>query len=163
MEFTPHDVQWNEKKIIDFWNNRPTPESFAGTAAKGIIAFVKRYAPIRGVAIDYGCGRGDFLSELLKEKVSVIAADNSEGVLRGVKERFADKVTSTILITKPPLALKDALGIVTANLVMGGLLWMMRDLHLAIKITVSAIVFTSVIVSLRIVTPSMLRAVMGRK
>ncbi len=63
----------------------------------------------------------------------------------------------------PPLALKDAIGIVTANLVMGGLLWLMRDLHLAIKIAVSAIVFTSVIVALRIVTPTMLRAIMGRK
>ena len=107
MEFKPHDVEWNEKKIIDFWNNRPTPESFGGTAARGIIALVKKYGPIRGVALDYGCGRGDFLQELLKEDVHVIAADNSEGVLRGVKERFSDKVQETILITKPPLSLKD--------------------------------------------------------
>ena len=106
MEFVPHDVEWNEDKVIKFWNNRPTPESFAGTVAKGIIATVKRYGPIVGVAVDYGCGRGDFLEELLKEKVSVVAADNSEGVLQGVKERFSDKVTP-VLITKPPLALKD--------------------------------------------------------
>lgn len=106
-EFRPHDVEWNEDKVIKFWNNRPTPESFAGTVAKGIIATVKRHGPIEGVIVDYGCGRGDFLEELLKENVSVIAADNSEGVLRGVTERFHDKVASTILITKPPLALKE--------------------------------------------------------
>ncbi|MBI4088136.1 class I SAM-dependent methyltransferase [Candidatus Kaiserbacteria bacterium] len=104
--FNPHDVEWNEDKVVKFWNNRPTPESFAGTVAKGIIATVKRYGHIHGVTLDYGCGRGDFLEELLKEHVSVIAADNSEGVLRGVKERFSDKVTP-VLITKPPLALKD--------------------------------------------------------
>lgn len=107
MEFKPHDVQWNEEKIINFWNNRPTPESFAGTAARGIIALVKKYGSIKGVALDYGCGRGDFLQELLKEDVRVIATDNSEGVLQGVKERFGDKVAEVILITEPPLSLKD--------------------------------------------------------
>jgi len=103
MEFNPHDVAWTEDKIIKFWNNRPTPESFAGTAARGIIALVKKYGPIKGSVIDYGCGRGDFLQELFKEDVKVIAADNSEGVLRGVKENFGDKVSQVILIEEPPL------------------------------------------------------------
>ena len=106
-EFRPHDVEWNEKKVIDFWNNRPTPESFGGTAARGIIALVKKYGPIKGVALDYGCGRGDFLKELFNEDVRVVAADNSGGVLRGVKEQFGDKVSEVILIEKPPLKLKD--------------------------------------------------------
>ena len=107
MEFTPHDIQWNEKKIIDFWNHRPTPESFGGTAARGIIAFVKRFGSIRGTVIDYGAGRGDFLRELFKEKVTVIAADNSQGVLDGLKKEFGGKVSSVLLITKPPLAIKE--------------------------------------------------------
>jgi SAM-dependent methyltransferase len=58
---------------------------------------------LKGVAIDYGCGRGDFIKELCRENVRIIAADTSEGVLRGVKEQFSDKVAQTILIEQPPL------------------------------------------------------------
>jgi len=103
MEFSPHDVGWTEEKIIRFWNNRPTPESFGGGIARGLISLTKKYAPIKGVAIDYGCGRGDFIKELCRENVRIIAADNSEGVLRGVKEQFSNKITQTILIEQPPL------------------------------------------------------------
>ncbi|MEN9560925.1 MAG: hypothetical protein RIQ56_198 [Candidatus Parcubacteria bacterium] len=106
MDRKPHDVEWNEEKIIFFWNNRPTPESFGGTAARGIIALVKKYTPIKGAVVDYGCGRGDFLRELFKEDVKVIAADNSDGVLQGVKEEFGSKVQETILIEKPPLKVR---------------------------------------------------------
>ena len=59
------------------------------------------------MAIDYGCGRGDFINELRHENVRIIAADNSEGVLRGVKERFSHKVAQAILIEQPPLKLEN--------------------------------------------------------
>lgn len=62
-----------------------------------------------------------------------------------------------------PAALKDVMGIAFANLVMGGILWLMRDLHLAIKIAVSAIVFGVLIVALRIITVAMIKAILGRR
>ncbi len=62
-----------------------------------------------------------------------------------------------------PLAPRDAFGIITANLVMGAGLWVMRDMHLAIKIVVSAVIFTAFIVGLRIVTVPMVKAVLARK
>lgn len=62
-----------------------------------------------------------------------------------------------------PVALKDVMGIAFANLVMGGILWFMRDLHLAIKIVVSAIVFGVLIVALRIITVAMIKAILGRR
>jgi hypothetical protein len=42
-------------------------------------------------------------------------------------------------------------------------LWLMRDLHLAIKIVVSAIVFGVLIVALRIITLAMVKTILGRR
>ncbi len=62
-----------------------------------------------------------------------------------------------------PVALSDIVGIATANLVMGGILWLMRDLHLSIKIAVSAIIFGVLIVALKIITLAMFKTILGRR
>jgi hypothetical protein len=62
-----------------------------------------------------------------------------------------------------PVSFKDLTGIAIANIGMGTILWFIRDLHLAIKILVSAIVFGALIVSLRIVTLAMIKSILGRR
>jgi O-antigen/teichoic acid export membrane protein len=62
-----------------------------------------------------------------------------------------------------PVSFKDLAGIAIANIGMGSILWLIRDLHLAIKILVSAIVFGALIVSLRIITLAMIKSILGRR
>lgn len=63
----------------------------------------------------------------------------------------------------PPLAFLDVVGISTANIFMGVLLWFIKDFGLASKILISAFVFAGIALALRVVTVGMLKTMFSRR
>ena len=62
----------------------------------------------------------------------------------------------------PMISLRDVLGLAAANTTMGGVLWLIRDLPLAAKILISAVVFALAIRLLGVVTLEMVRSALRR-
>ena len=62
----------------------------------------------------------------------------------------------------PMISTRDAIGLAAANAIMGGVLWLIRDLPLAATIPISAVVFAVAVRSLGIVTLEMVRSALRR-
>jgi 2-polyprenyl-3-methyl-5-hydroxy-6-metoxy-1,4-benzoquinol methylase len=95
MEFTPHEIIWTDEKVKRFWdfyNNNQHLEGlwFSKAVGKGVIKFIERHISLKGKLLDYGTGKGHFVSYLLaKPDIEVYSCDFSEETVNNNNAQFA--------------------------------------------------------------------------
>jgi len=80
LEFKKHDLEWTRELSSRFWNcqSRSDTDYFSQQVGLGIVRAASRAGvPLRGKVLDYGCGRGYFLSILANERITCEGADFS--------------------------------------------------------------------------------------
>ncbi|MEO8381355.1 MAG: class I SAM-dependent methyltransferase [Acidobacteriota bacterium] len=94
IEFNPHDVTWTREKSARFWNamaGRQWPEDHYFSAAVGasLVRFVRsRGIDLSGRILDFGCGPGHLVRELLPFGSAVSGVDFSEQSIQQVIRQF---------------------------------------------------------------------------
>jgi SAM-dependent methyltransferase len=89
--FEPHKIEWSPALIQRFWDyysSNPSLEDtyFAKSVGRHLLDYVARRINI-GVAVDFGCGRGDLIGYLLSRTESY-GVDQSPESVATVNERF---------------------------------------------------------------------------
>ena len=89
-----HRVEWTPERIQRFWNfhtgSAATREAyFSRRFGRAIIHLARRQAGLTGPVVDFGCGPGDLVEELLRLGFSCKAIDVSVEAVDHVQERFA--------------------------------------------------------------------------
>lgn len=109
-EFEPHDVEWTQEKIDNYWNYFVTNEqllelSFAEENGREIIKLVRKYLNKDSMVLDYGCGGGALMGYLFENDIPCSGLDPSPDSLNTVKEKFKDNplFKGVILSKGPPL------------------------------------------------------------
>ncbi|HTZ40604.1 MAG TPA: class I SAM-dependent methyltransferase [Syntrophales bacterium] len=95
MENTPrwHNLVWDDEKIGRFWNfvSEREPwrnEFFSKQVGAGVMNLLKDLVPMKGDALDYGCGSGDMLQHLLAAGMRCEGIDFSANNVEAVNRRF---------------------------------------------------------------------------
>jgi len=90
IRFNPHHVVWDNDKIARVWNFYSSMENdyFSQAAGDSLLDHVRRKVPLRGKALDYGCGAGHFIEKLLARRIPTAAYDLSEESLKIVADKF---------------------------------------------------------------------------
>lgn len=92
MLFDPHDVEWDDKKISNFWNvfsDIHKTGYFAEQVGEEVLQYVKKHIDINGKIIDYGCGNGYLIGLLLDKKIEVVCGcDYSKDSVEHVNNRY---------------------------------------------------------------------------
>lgn len=91
--FHSHKVNWTKEKVLRFWDYMAEnhPEDYWSKATgKELIDFINKRIPLRGLAIDYGCGVGFLLGHLLDKKIASLGIETSEKSALEVKKKFRD-------------------------------------------------------------------------
>ncbi len=93
--FTPHRIEWTPEKVENFWSyfsaNAPTDDQyFSARYGKQIIDYVELHLELRGRVIDYGCGPGFLIRELLERGISCEGLDFSKESVKEVNSQFGD-------------------------------------------------------------------------
>jgi ubiquinone/menaquinone biosynthesis C-methylase UbiE len=107
---------WTAGDIAAFWNWQSKNTSrqqqyFTATMAPGIVKFIKRKGLLTGNVLDYGCGAGHLLKEMVKEhSVSFYGLDFSAESIKETTKITAGKANlkELVLIDKLPVPFKDA-------------------------------------------------------
>ena len=106
---------WTAADIAAFWNwqsknaNRQQ-QYFTATMAPGIVKFIKKKGLLKGDVLDYGCGAGHLLEQMLKQvNVNFYGLDFSADSIDEAKKRTANKpnLKEIVLIDKLPSFFKD--------------------------------------------------------
>lgn len=89
-----HRVDWTPEQIQRFWNfyssNAAAHGSyFSGRFGNAIVRLVRRRVKLSGTLVDFGCGPGYLLEELLRQGFRCKAIDASAEAVHRVRERFA--------------------------------------------------------------------------
>lgn len=95
MSYHLHPVQWNHDTVARFWNFASTSpayrdEYFSKQVGKGIVRFLQQRSLCQGQVLDYGCGRGDLIQELLRTGCSCAGADYSADSVASVNSALKD-------------------------------------------------------------------------
>lgn len=90
MKFNLHPVAWDKDKIARVWKFYSSRDNdyFSKAAGDSLLDHVRRKVPLRGKALDYGCGTGHFIEKLLARRISTAAYDLSEESLKIVADKF---------------------------------------------------------------------------
>ncbi len=81
--FQPHDVDWTTEKVSNFWTFLSNFESFQNLyfskmVAADLVEYTQRHVKIAGEILDFGCGHGFLLKELLKRGIPCKGVDANE-------------------------------------------------------------------------------------
>lgn len=88
------DSDWTPEAVTKLWDwisSNPALEEtyFSHGAGKGIIEFIRESGRLQGPALDFGCGRGDLVKQLLRADIACAGADFSEESLHQCTETQA--------------------------------------------------------------------------
>ncbi len=106
---------WTTEDIATFWdwqskNTCRQQQYFTATMAQGIVKFIKKRGLLKGDVLDYGCGAGHLLEQMLDESaVNFYGLDFSADSIEETKKRTTSKsnLKELVLIDKLPLPFKD--------------------------------------------------------
>jgi ubiquinone/menaquinone biosynthesis C-methylase UbiE len=107
---------WTAGDIAAFWNWQSKNTSrqqqyFTATMAQGIVKFIKRKGLLTGNVLDYGCGAGHLLKEMVKEhSVSFYGLDFSADSINETKLRIQNNpnLKQLVLLDRLPTPFTDA-------------------------------------------------------
>jgi len=93
--FIPHEVLWDDGKISRYWDHLsqvPTAldNCWSKQAGKALVLYVTRKRPLQGRILDYGCGPGFLVADLLEiaGTAVVYGVEHSPESVRLVNSRF---------------------------------------------------------------------------
>ncbi len=91
-----HPAAWTTEQIGAFWDNMSSipdlqARYFSANHSQGILETMDRCAPLTGVVLDYGCGRGEFLDALLRRGLFCMGCDASAENVRTIRDKFAKR------------------------------------------------------------------------
>jgi 2-polyprenyl-3-methyl-5-hydroxy-6-metoxy-1,4-benzoquinol methylase len=94
MGYDLHPVRWNRETVARFWDfaaRSPAyrDEYFSRLVGKGIVRFLREWSLCRGHVLDFGCGPGYLLEELLKTGCECSGADSSSESVAMANSRLA--------------------------------------------------------------------------
>jgi 2-polyprenyl-3-methyl-5-hydroxy-6-metoxy-1,4-benzoquinol methylase len=106
---------WTAADIAAFWdwqskNVNRQQQYFAAVMAPAIVQFIKKKGLLKGDVLDYGCGAGHLLQEMLKQPgVNFYGLDFSTDSIDETKKRTAGKsnLKELALVDKLPTHFKD--------------------------------------------------------
>ena len=106
---------WTAEDIAAFWNWQSKniarqQQYFTATMAPGIVKFIQKKGLLKGNVLDYGCGAGHLLEQMLKEPaVNFYGLDFSSDSIEETKKRTAGKynLKQLALIDNLPTPFKD--------------------------------------------------------
>jgi 2-polyprenyl-3-methyl-5-hydroxy-6-metoxy-1,4-benzoquinol methylase len=106
---------WTAADIAAFWdwqsnNSSRQQQYFTATMAPGIVKFIKKKGLLRGDVLDYGCGAGHLLQQMVPATgVNFYGIDFSADSLEETKKRTANapNLKQLILIDKLPSPFND--------------------------------------------------------
>ncbi len=89
-----HTVEWTSERVERLWNfysSFPPVQggSFSRQYGRGILWLVWRCVDLSGAVVDFGCGSGNLVEELLRQGFRCRAIDLSTRAIDRVRERFA--------------------------------------------------------------------------
>lgn len=85
---------WNGDMVQRFWNwmsSRPAPVYFSKLVGHSIIDFVDKHVRLRGLAVDFGCGPGYLVEQLIDRGIDTIGVDSSAESVARVQTRLAGR------------------------------------------------------------------------
>ena len=90
----PHAAEWSPERIRRYWNwlghnpfNQATYFSFR--VGRGVVRFLDAAGILRGRVLDFGCGTGHLLKELLGRGLECYGADSSDEAVARVNKDFS--------------------------------------------------------------------------
>jgi 2-polyprenyl-3-methyl-5-hydroxy-6-metoxy-1,4-benzoquinol methylase len=88
-------LEWDSETISNLWNfaSQWSPyqkEYFSKMVGKGIVNFLKRIISINGKVLDFGCGPGYLVQQMLDNQISCEGVDFSKDSIIAVNARFKD-------------------------------------------------------------------------
>jgi SAM-dependent methyltransferase len=90
----PHAAEWNPELVRRYWNwlghnpyNQATYFSFR--VGRGVVRFLADAGLLRGRVLDFGCGTGHLLKELLGRGLDCFGADSSDEAVARVNKDFS--------------------------------------------------------------------------
>lgn len=106
---------WTAEDIAGFWdwqskNLSRQQQYFTATMAPGIVKFIKMKGLLKGNVLDYGCGAGHLLEQMVKEQHgNFYGLDFSADSIEETKKRTAGKpnLKDLVLIDKLPTHFSD--------------------------------------------------------
>ena len=106
---------WTTDDIAAFWdwqskNAARQQQYFTATMAPGIVKFIKKKGLLKGNVLDYGCGAGHLLKEMLAEStVNFYGLDFSADSINETRQRTESKANlrQLLLVSDLPTAFAD--------------------------------------------------------
>ncbi len=113
---TKKPADWTEQNISDFWDWQSKSVSrqhqyFTSVMAPGIVNFLKTKGLLKGQVLDYGCGAGHLLQQMINVKgVTLYGLDFSEDSITATKQRIqnAAAVNQLVVATTLPSTFSNA-------------------------------------------------------
>jgi len=114
--FTPHDVVWDDQKIARYWDYlskvpAALKNCWSKQVGKALLQYVRRKRVLRGRILDYGCGPGFLVGELLElvPEAVIYGVEYSEDTAKLVNQRFRGhpRFKGISLVTSPPTEYDD--------------------------------------------------------
>jgi 2-polyprenyl-3-methyl-5-hydroxy-6-metoxy-1,4-benzoquinol methylase len=83
---------WTQEQVIQFWNyeSRFPDRYFTRWAAPELIRHLRRHFSHTDEILDFGCGAGHLLQQLLERKYRVAGADSSPETLEKINRKFGN-------------------------------------------------------------------------
>jgi ubiquinone/menaquinone biosynthesis C-methylase UbiE len=108
-------ADWTAEDIASFWdwqskNAARQQQYFTAVMAPGIVRFLKNKGLLKGNVLDYGCGAGHLLEQLVKEKdVAFYGLDFSVDSLSSTKNKTANakNLKELVLVNELPGSFND--------------------------------------------------------
>jgi SAM-dependent methyltransferase len=90
----PHAAEWNPEQVRRYWNwlgHNPFNQStyFSFRVGRGVVRFLDAAGLLRGRILDFGCGTGHLLKELLGRGLDCYGADSSDEAVARVNKDFS--------------------------------------------------------------------------
>jgi 2-polyprenyl-3-methyl-5-hydroxy-6-metoxy-1,4-benzoquinol methylase len=107
---TKKPADWTEENIADFWDWQSKSVSrqhqyFTSVMAPGIVKYLKTTGLLKGKVLDYGCGAGHLLQEMIKvDHIELYGLDFSEDSITATQQRTlnAPAVKQLVIANKLP-------------------------------------------------------------
>jgi SAM-dependent methyltransferase len=113
MSYKRHLVEWTPELISRFWDERqtegPETEWFTYQVGKDLVKYVNRKIRIQGNVLDYGCGKGHLINQILKMTPAYVSGcDFSSESVAYVNDHFLKKnrFQQCFLVDGSPLPIK---------------------------------------------------------
>ncbi len=113
---TKKPQDWTERNIADFWdwhskNISLQNQYFTSIMAPGIVKYLKKKGLLKGNVLDYGCGAGHLLEQMVKiENVSFYGLDFSDDSIAATQKRTQHKacIKQLVVAHKLPSPFSEA-------------------------------------------------------